>query len=172
MSILIVYYSRTGVTRKAGQGIRDAFQAAGVADVEVVEIADAKKRSGVIAFARSCIDAMLGRVTTIEVADVDVAAYDLVVIGTPVWAGKSAPAATAFCRQYCGGARKIAFFCTMGASGDKGAFQTLERACGRPAAATLSLIDKAVKSDDGAGYLVRVRDFAEGLAATRTEPTE
>jgi len=172
MSILIVYYSRTGVTRKAALGLGDALRTAGVEDVEVVEIADTKKRSGVVAFARSCIDGWLGRVTAIEVADVDAAAHDLVVVGTPVWAGKSAPAATTFCRQYCGGANKVAFFCTMGGSGDKGAFKKLEKACGKPPAATLSLIDKAVKSDDQAEYFARVAEFAEELVATRIEPTE
>ena len=177
MSILIAYYSRTGVTRKAARGLGDALRTAGVADVEVVEIADTKKRSGVVAFARSCIDAMLGRVTAIEVADVDAVAHDLVVVGTPVWAGKSAPAATAFCRQHCGGAKSVAFFCTMGGGGGKGAFKTLAKACGPsmnsgPPAATLSLIDKAVRSDDQAEYLARVAEFAEELAGARTEPTE
>jgi menaquinone-dependent protoporphyrinogen IX oxidase len=86
--ILVVYYSRTGTTRSLAAGLAKALGA----DLE--EICDCSNREGLDGYLRSLVDAFHKRQVEIVPAGLDVSAYDLVVIGSPVWAGSvSAPGA-------------------------------------------------------------------------------
>ena len=84
--ILVVFFSRSGTTRKLASAIAASLGA----DLE--EICDYSDRRGVGGYIRSLIDAVGKRSVEIVPGGHDVAAYDLVVVGTPVWAGMpSAP---------------------------------------------------------------------------------
>jgi len=77
---LVVYYSRTGTTRRLAEVLAKALQA----DIEPV--IDTKKRSGTLGYLRSVVEALQKRGAPIEPMRTDPRSYDLVVIGTPVWA--------------------------------------------------------------------------------------
>ncbi len=166
MRILLVYYSRTGVTEKSCKAIAEALQAADeTAEVHVEELVDTKDRTGMMGYLRGGKDAMLKQATEIEPVEADVASFDLVVIGTPVWAFTCAPAPRTFCEQFAEDLERVAFIATMGGSGDTGAFEAMERYCGAEPIATLSLRERHVKSDDAEDYREPLEEFVGQLLA-------
>ena len=84
--ILCMYYSRTGATRQAMTEIAQAL------DAELVELTDGVDRSGARGYLRSGMDAM--RRATLPLAPYEterpLSEYRLVILGTPVWAGRCA----------------------------------------------------------------------------------
>jgi flavodoxin len=87
MALLIVYYSRTGSTRTVASAL-----ARGTGGT-LRELTDASPRSNLLAAAMA---ALFRRSARLVDPDYDVAAYETVVIMTPVWAGNPTPAFNAF----------------------------------------------------------------------------
>lgn len=162
MKALIVYYSRTGVTRTAAERIAQDLRGLG-AEAAVEEIVDRKDRSGALGWLSGGRDAAMKRPADIEPMKADPAGFDIVVIGTPVWAWTMTPAIRAFCEQKRDSCAKAAFFCTMGSSGDKGAFKAMTDLCGKEPAATLALCERHVNKEDPEEYLAKVAAFAAAL---------
>lgn len=82
--ILCVYYSRTGNT---GRTIREI---AAALDCEAAEISDRARRGGAIGWLRCGLDAMRKKTRAITrvKARRELCEYKLVILGTPVWAGR------------------------------------------------------------------------------------
>jgi len=151
---LLVYYSRTGTTAKAGQAIAAAL------GCEVEEIVDTKDRRGVKGWFGAAKDACGKKGAQIAEPRNDPAVYDLVVIGTPVWAFSMTPAVRAYLQRFRDSLPDVAFFLTTGGSGIDNTFGQMEEACGKPPTATLGLKAKEVKKD---AYADKVKGFAESL---------
>ena len=80
MKVLVAYYSRTGNTKKAALAIAKEMNA------KVDEIIDLKDRKmKIVGWLVSGRDASRGSLTDIK-CDQDPSNFDLVVVGTPVWA--------------------------------------------------------------------------------------
>ena len=163
MKALIVFYSRTGVTRKAAETLAACLAANGVETV-TEEILDQKERGGVLGGLVAGKDAWTKKAGTIKPLQANVGSFDVVVIGTPVWVWTATPAARAFCEQHAKSCAKVAFFCTMGGSGAKGTFKALEELCGKPPVGTMVLVDREVKRDDGDRFVAAVETFARAIA--------
>ena len=164
MRVLVVYYSRSGMTKKACEAIAASLAAAGH-EAATEELIDTTERGGVMGFVRGGRDALRKVATEIEPVQSDVGSYDLVVIGTPVWAGSCTPAIRTFCEQFAGQLQRVAFVATMGGRGDKGAYEAMEAACGQAPVATLTLIDKAIRADDPEKFGAKVEAFVQELIA-------
>ncbi|MBC7219102.1 MAG: NAD(P)H-dependent oxidoreductase [Hadesarchaea archaeon] len=114
MKVLVVCYSRTGTTKIVGEAIAKELGA------DFDQIIDLKKRTGLppIRFLIAGRDAMRKRKTEIKF-ERSAADYDLIIIGTPVWAGNITPAV----RTYLGiqnlEGKKVAFFYTDGLGTEK-----------------------------------------------------
>ena len=82
--ILCIYYSRTGNTEKAMREIAEAL------DCEVVQVRDRIRRSGAAGWLRCGLDAMRKRTRAISRINSkrQLWEYKLIIIGTPVWAGR------------------------------------------------------------------------------------
>ena len=89
MALLIVYYSRTGSTRTVASAL-----ARGTGGT-MRELTDASPRSSLVAAA---LAALFRRSARLVDPDYDVAAYETVVVMTPIWAGNPTPAFNAFMR--------------------------------------------------------------------------
>ncbi len=166
MRILIAFYSRTGITKKTCNAIAEALtNSGGSVEVQVEEIIDREDRSGALGYARAGRDAMRKRTTEIEPVQAEVAAYDLVVIGTPVWAWTAVPACRAFCEQFAAEMKAVAFVATMGGNGDRGAFEALEEWCGKAPVATVAVRERFVKREDAEDFAQPVEAFARQLLA-------
>jgi flavodoxin len=111
MKALVVYYSRTGVTRKVGQAIAQVLSA----DLE--ELIDTKNRKGPIGFVVAGKDAATKQLVPIEPPQKNPADYDLVVVGTPVWAGTMSTAVRTYLSDRGKDIQKAAVFCTTHSSG-------------------------------------------------------
>ena len=138
MKTLVVYYSRGGHTKKVATEIARAL----TADLE--EIQEIKSRDGVIGWLNAGRDATLKKLTDIEPATFDPADYDLVIIGTPIWAYTMASGIRTWLTSYGTKLNQVAFFATMGGSGDKRAFKHMEELSGKPPKATATFIDKLI----------------------------
>lgn len=86
MKTLVVFYSRTGNNKKIADLIKEKIGG----DIE--EIIDLKNRKGLIGWIRSGMDASLKRETKIKDMVSDPENYDMIIVGTPVWAGSITPA--------------------------------------------------------------------------------
>lgn len=139
MKTLIVYYSRTGHTKAIASELAIALSA----DLE--EIRETKSRVGFIGALLAGKDATLQKTTPIEPSFVDPSTYDLVIIGTPVWAFTMASGVRTWLTEHGKKLKKVAFFASMGGRGDQRTFDHMEQLCGQEPIATATFIDK--KSD-------------------------
>ena len=149
--ILVVYYSRTNTARQVAEAV------AGLLKADLEELADTKKRGGPLGFAIAAKDAALKRLTTIAAVKTDPAAYDLVLVGTPVWAGTMSCAVRAYLTQQKDRLPDVAFFLTTGGSGIDGTLKQMAELCGKEPAATLPLRAREVKNGT---FLDKVKAFA------------
>lgn len=133
MKTLVVFYSRTGTTKKVAEALASKMGA----DLE--EIKDTVDRSGIKGYLFSGRDAMKKNLTVLRQLSKDVSQYDLVVIGTPIWITVSVPVRTFLVQHKNEFAKNVAFFCTMGGSGDEKAFKEMEEIVGKKPLATLTL---------------------------------
>lgn len=107
MKTLVVFYSRTGNTKKIAEILAKKLHA------DIDEIVDLKNRKGVIGFIFGGRDAMKQSLTKITVSK-NPRDYDLVVIGTPIWVGASTPAFRTYLTNYKKDIKKVAVFATSG----------------------------------------------------------
>lgn len=140
MKTLVVYYSRTGNTRKVAEAISNAFKC----DVE--ELADLTNRKGFIGWLFAGRDGMRKRLTKIKDVLKDLSSYDIVMIGGPVWSWNVCAPVRTFLNQYSDQIKDAAFFCTEGGAGGERAFRSMEEMLGKPPVATLVVREFEVKS--------------------------
>jgi flavodoxin len=110
MKILVFYYSRTGNTKFVAEKIAEKLNA------DLCEIVDKKNRHGRFIILTGGYAAIREKLTDIEQTKT-VDNYDLVIVGSPVWAGKFTPAIRTFLVKNDLSEKQVAFFVTMG--GDK-----------------------------------------------------
>ena len=93
MKTLVLYYSYTGHTKKIAE------EAAAKESAEIAEIKDVKCHGKLKSYTAGCFAAMRGKAWPIQPLEVDLAAYDRLVLLAPVWAGHPAPAMNAVLEQ-------------------------------------------------------------------------
>lgn len=139
MKALVVYYSRTGNTRDVAQDVAREL------NCDLEEIYDTQKRSGIIGWLKSGYQANRGKYTIIKELEKNPASYDLVIIGTPVWAGKPAVPVSTFIRDYKDELNNVAFFCTLKASGSESALQAMAELSGKTPVETMVIEEGEIK---------------------------
>jgi flavodoxin len=106
MKSLVVYYTRTGKTKFVAEAIAAQLGA----DLE--EVVDLKKRGGAIGWINGGKDATRKSLTEIAPTQKAPADYDLVVIGTPIWAWSPTPAFRTYVSKNSLAGKKVALFYT------------------------------------------------------------
>ena len=140
MKALIVYYTRTGMTKVVAETIRAILQC----DVE--ELVDTQKRSGIFGYMRSGRQTMKKDLTTLKPIVKDPSQYDVVVVGTPVWVYNVSVPVRTYLEQNKDKIKKLAIFCTHGGDDSYGAtYESIEGITGLLAVAKLNLRTKEVK---------------------------
>jgi flavodoxin len=105
---LIVYYSRSGTTKKVAEYI--AAKVHGT----LAEITEAKSRKGILGFLRSGLEAVKKKTPPIILGSEAMDRYDMVFIGTPLWAGAMASPIRTYLTQFPPKGSKIKLFVTKG----------------------------------------------------------
>lgn len=106
MKTVVAYYSRTGHTKFIAEKIAQLLGA------DLCIITDKKNREVRIGFLGGGSDALREKLTDIELSK-PIEGYDLVVIGSPVWAGKIAPAIRKFMITNNFKEKAVALFVTL-----------------------------------------------------------
>jgi flavodoxin len=154
MKTLVVYYSRTGTTKKAAEALAAELKC----DVE--EIFDIRDRKGPIGFLMAGRDAGAKNLTELRKTKSDLSQYGLVVVGTPIWAWNLSTPIRTYLTQNRASLKKVAFFCTQGSDGSEIAFREMASLCGTGPLATLALCSGDVWKGD---FLGKIREFAKKL---------
>ena len=155
MKILVVYYSRTGFTRKIATLISERLKA------DLDEVIDKKDRSGSMGYILAGKDAMKKELTGITYIR-DPKDYDLVLIGGPVWAFTVSPAIRTYLDRNADTLKikNVAFFATQGSSGAEGKFKAMEETLGTVPIATLIINSKDFRSKV---YVQKVDKFVDAM---------
>ncbi len=155
--ILIVYYSRSGYTHRCVEVL------AGFADADVEPISEDRTRKGIAEFFRSAIEAYRRHPVEIHPARLTPGTYDLVVFGTPVWAGRICSPMLGYLKAYKNQIDRYAVFCTVGGSDGTVALDEFAEIIGKPAEAELIVTDKEI---DAGKHRLLLERFAERLNGT------
>ncbi|MBO0757207.1 MAG: flavodoxin family protein [Bradyrhizobiaceae bacterium] len=137
MRTLIVYYSRTGYTRRVAQALAEMLQA------DLAEVHCDRYRLGYIRYWRAAFDSISGLLPPIEVPPAVGQNYDLVIIGTPMWTRHPALPIRALLKAGIKLPKRVALFLTRIGAPPEQAFAEMEALLPVPAAAKL-----AVRSSD------------------------
>jgi flavodoxin len=133
--ILVVYFSRGGNTRRVAEHLATDLGA----DLE--EIVDKTSRSGVFGYQRSGFQAFFRRLAPIAPPAHDPDAYDLIVVGTPIWDMSLSSPVRSYLRRHRSVLPTVAFFCTCIGVGSERVFRQMTEESGREPVARLVLTE-------------------------------
>jgi flavodoxin len=139
--VLVVYFSRTGYTKTVAEGVATRCGA----DVEAVR--ERRSRGGGFGYLRSAREALKREPAEILPPLHDVKDYDVVLFGTPVWAGHVSSPMRACLGKHGASLRRVAFFCTQHGSGAEKVLEEMAEVCGKRPEATLVLKDSEIRKD-------------------------
>ena len=160
MKSLVVYFSRTGTTKKVAEAISKKLKA----DSEEIKTTDS--RDGILVYLKSGKEASLKRPADIDKTKKDPSKYDVVVIGTPVWAWSVSSPVRAYLMKNRDKLKKaeFAFFCTQSGSGAERACSQMEDLCRKKPLSVLWLKEGEVLKAD---YRRKADDFTSKITKIR-----
>lgn len=141
MSTLVIFFSRTGNTRRIGAAIAQELGA------QQEELRTRERWEGALGYLRAARAAVRRTPVTLEPVSQDPRRFEVVIVGTPVWAFTMAAPVRTFLSEHGPQLCRVAFFCTLGGSGAQRTFRHMESLCGRPALATLAVTERDLRSD-------------------------
>jgi flavodoxin len=122
MRTLIAYYSYSGNTHKVAEVLRGCLAARG--EVEMARLQGVDENGNFFRQAARAFKRVRARIAPVQE---DLSAYDLVCIGTPVWAFGPAPSVNAFLDRCTGvKGKRIVLFCTSGGGGISKTFKYMK----------------------------------------------
>ena len=141
MKSLVVYYSRTNITKKLAEDIAKNTNA----DLE--EIKPKVNYQGKLGYAKAIKDAVSAKIIELENLKYSPEDYDVVYVGGPVWASKAANPMISYLKANENKFKNVKFFLTAGSSGFDSSFKQLEEYSKKPLKA-LALTTKEVKKNN------------------------
>jgi len=158
---LVVVYSRTGRTLSVGERIAESLNA----DLEIIE--EARSRRGIPGFVRSALEALRKRTPPIAEPKRDPRNYDIVIVGSPIWAGRMASPIRTYLSRFNGTFRGAAFFCTSSNGRNDRALTEMSRVASVEPIATMEIPKRQLKEGKDSGaidrFIGRIRERgAEG----------
>lgn len=152
---LVVFYSRSGTTRRIAQTL------AGALKCDQEEITEPRPRSGFLGYVRSLLEAGRKLPAIIAPTKHDVSSYDLVVIGTPVWGWSVSSPVRAYLMATASQLPEVAFLCTLGGRGSESAFAQMTAVVGKKPRAVCAITQREALS---ASHIERLAAFEKALA--------
>jgi flavodoxin len=140
--MLVVFFSRGGVTRKVGEAIARSL------GCPIEEILPQGR------FASN------QKVAQIQPPKRDPGQFDLIVVGTPVWGNAPTPPVRAYLKRFEGRLPKLAFFCTFGLFGGKGTMAKLEKLAAKSPVATFAAWRASTRRSS---FPARLKEFTDKI---------
>lgn len=151
---LVVFYSRTGMTRV----VADAVAKSCGCDIEAIR--EPRSRAGMLGYLYAGYEAVTKKLPAIKPAIRNPADYDITILGTPVWGQNVSSPMRSYIMQNGNRFNRIAAFCTMGGAGGDKALDGIAALCSKPLAVRLVLTDAQINDQS---YLEKVGEFARSL---------
>jgi len=156
MRVLVVFYSKTGNTKRIAEEISKILNA----DIE--ELYATRDRKGITGFILSGMNARLKRKANLRKTEKDPSLYDLVILGTPTWANTMSTPIRTYIHHNSNSFEKVAFFVISGLGRVKSAIgisKDMANLCGKKPVAFLSLGMKDIDKE----HFHKVEDFASTI---------
>ncbi len=151
---LVVFYSWSGNTRKVAEALAAELHC------ECEEIVETRARRGFLAYTRSIREAAQRHPALIAPTKHNPSAYDLVIVGTPVWAWSVSSPVRTYLAANAQSLPQVAFFCTLGGRGEKSTFAQMEAICDKLPIGTIGFFARDVLSGQ---FWTRLKAFAASL---------
>jgi flavodoxin len=160
MKILVVYFSRSGATRKVGGTVAELL------GCDLQEIVPIRGYSGLFGWFRAGKETAKKHLPAIHDLEKNPADYDLVVVGTPVWANTMASPVRSFFEKYHDSLKKVSLFVTKGGNAQSRFKADVEKLWSITAVETVELRSRNVKKDMNFKTigLPAIADFAKKLS--------
>lgn len=120
MKTLVVYYSWRGRTELVATSISK------ILDADLRKIEEVKDRKRVFGFMSAGYNALKGKCSRIKPLNLNLNNYDLIFLGTPVWAARPTPAINTFISSSNFNGKEVVLFVTMGGFGGKKVIKIME----------------------------------------------
>jgi flavodoxin len=158
MKTLVVYYSYEGSCALIAEHIKRAVQA----DMLELKPEDEKRRTGLTKYFWGGRQVMTHAHPKLKPYDFNPEPYDLIIIGSPVWAGSPAPALNTFLEEAKITGKKLALFCCH--LGGKGKFfdKVKARLPGNTIAGEIDFIKPG--GQDREGVVKRLEEWLRSLS--------
>lgn len=134
--VLCIYYSRTGNTKRVMETIAKEM------DAELLALTDGVERSGLRGWLRSGMDAMRKDCPDVLPFETErkLENYRLVIVGTPVWAGRCSSVVRSFLKQHGKELDRVAYVLTRGSEHkSEDIYRQMDQYTGKPHQAATSL---------------------------------
>lgn len=134
--VLCVYYSRSGNTKKVMKSIAAELNA------ELVQLTDGVERGGLRGWFRCGLDAVKRDCPAARPIETErrLENYRLVIIGTPVWAGRCSSVVRSFLKQHGKELDRVAYVLTRGSEHkSEDIYRQMDQYTGKPHQAATSL---------------------------------
>lgn len=156
-TILVVYYSRGGTSSKVASLLASSLGA----DLDAIE--ERSSRAGIGGYFRSALEALAKGLPAIR-TERDPGDYELVVVGTPVWAGTMSSPVRSYLYAHRMDFRNAAFFAVMAGRGGEDTVSEMRLASGVSHAPTLVLTRRDVEQDH---HIAQCGGFIRTIQASR-----
>ena len=155
--ILVVYFSRSGNTKKVAIDIASALNA----DIE--QLIDKKDRRGIVGYLKSGRDASTEKLADLEPTKNDPSKYDLVVLGTPIWAWTMTPAIRTYILENKSSFKDIACFTTAGGTKAEKIVEKMEVLATKKAIAFTGFVGSDYSNKNKTQYDSKLNSFIDKL---------
>ena len=151
--ILLAYYSRTGNTRVVAEAISKKLSC------NLEEITEPKNRNGLMGYMSAGSDAQKAIITGINPTKQNVEDYDLVIVGTPIWAWNMSAPIRSYLTANRGNFPQVAFYITLdGRPGET--LRNMEKVAGKAPLASELFYSSEIKKNN---YQEKVERFSKQI---------
>jgi len=164
--ILVVFYSRSETTAEFAGRLAAELEG----DYERLREVEVRRRAGPLGFLLSILDVGFKRPAHLQPMTHALADYDVVLIGTPVWAARASTPVSTWLSLHWHQMHTVAFFCTMVGRGSEDAFAQMQRLARRSPIATCAISARDMQTDAAVEKVSRfVLAIKDALAARAHE---
>ncbi len=154
--VLLVYYSRTGITRNIADRIAETMEC----DLE--EICEKNRLEGPFGYVRAAVQALFDSAPLIEQAKHDPRKYKLVIVGSPVWMNKISSPIKTYLLKYGEQIKSTSLFLTHDGNKHREALKHFSNLTTKHPIAFLSIKTKEIDKDF---TINRVKAFCDKISS-------